>query len=103
MTVAIIERHQVGGTCVNVGCTPTKALVANAYAAHLAARAADYGVMLPGPARIDMARVSARVAEISGKSRAGLEGWLGGMQGCTLIRGHARLESPAPCAWATAC
>ena len=94
MTVAIIERHQVGGTCVNVGCTPTKALVANAYAAHLAARAADFGVMLPGPARIDMARVSARVAEISGKSRAGLEGWLGGMQGCTLIRGHARLESP---------
>lgn len=93
-TVAIIERDKVGGTCVNAGCTPTKAMVANAYAAHLVARGADYGVMVPGPARIDMARVSARVAGIVGQSRGGLEQWLGGMEGCTLIRGHARLESP---------
>ncbi|WP_454766396.1 FAD-containing oxidoreductase [Cupriavidus campinensis] len=93
-TVAIIERGKVGGTCVNAGCTPTKAMVANAYAAHVVARGAEYGVMLPGPAHIDMARVSARVSGIVGNSRAGLEHWLDGMRGCTLIRGHARLESP---------
>ena len=43
--VAIIERHRFGGTCVNTGCTPTKTLVASAYAAHLARRAAEYGVV----------------------------------------------------------
>ena len=45
MTVALIERKQLGGTCVNTGCTPTKTLVASAYAAHLARRAADYGII----------------------------------------------------------
>ncbi|SDD71631.1 Pyruvate/2-oxoglutarate dehydrogenase complex, dihydrolipoamide dehydrogenase (E3) component [Cupriavidus sp. YR651] len=94
MTVAVVERALVGGTCVNVGCTPTKAMVASAYAARMAARGAEYGVMLPGPARIDMAKISARVAGITGASRSGLERWMGGMRGCTLIRGHARLESP---------
>src|SRR5690349_1582954 len=44
MKVAIIERHRFGGTCVNTGCTPTKTLVASAYAAHMARRGADYGV-----------------------------------------------------------
>ena len=45
-TVALIERKDFGGTCVNTGCMPTKTLVASAYAAHLARRAADYGVLL---------------------------------------------------------
>ena len=53
MTVALVERHHLGGTCVNTGCMPTKALVASAYAAHLARRAAAYGVMIEGPIRID--------------------------------------------------
>ena len=44
MKVALVERSRVGGTCVNTGCTPTKALVASAYAAHTARRAAEYGV-----------------------------------------------------------
>ena len=44
MTVAVIERKLVGGTCVNTGCTPTKTLVASAQAAQTARRAADYGV-----------------------------------------------------------
>ncbi|HEY4318845.1 MAG TPA: FAD-containing oxidoreductase [Herbaspirillum sp.] len=93
MTVAVIERNLVGGTCVNAGCTPTKAMVASAYVARMAARGAEYGVMLPGPARIDMAAIKARAAAIAQASRSGLEDWMNNMPGCTLIRGHARFES----------
>src|ERR1044072_2582533 len=59
MTVAFVERKFFGGTCVNTGCTPTKTLVASAYAAHLARRAADFGVLLEGAVRVDMKRVKA--------------------------------------------
>ena len=89
MKVAVVERKLFGGTCVNTGCTPTKALVASAYAAHLARRAADYGVEV-GSVRVDMKQVRARVDSIVANSRTSVEGWLGGMTGCTLIRGHAR-------------
>src|ERR1700758_1656160 len=58
--VAIIERKLFGGTCVNTGCTPTKTLVASAYAAHLARRAADYGVTIGGSVGVDMRAVKAR-------------------------------------------
>ena len=58
--VAIVERKRFGGTCVNNGCMPTKALVASAYAAHLARRAADFGVTIDGPIRVDMTKVKAR-------------------------------------------
>lgn len=96
MTVAIIERGLVGGTCVNAGCTPTKALVGSAYAARMAARASDYGVILPGaPGEkpgIDMLAVQARVKAIVGKDRTGLEKWMTNMPGCQLVRGHARFE-----------
>ena len=51
MKVAVIERHRFGGTCVNTGCMPTKAMVASAYAAHLARRGADYGVDIAGADR----------------------------------------------------
>ncbi len=44
MRVALIERKVFGGTCVNTGCIPTKTMVASAYAARVAARAAEYGV-----------------------------------------------------------
>src|ERR1700747_686753 len=77
--VAIVERQLFGGTCVNTGCTPTKTLVASAYAAHLARRAADYGV-IAGPVSIDMAKVKARVDEVSGTSRNSVEKWLRGMK-----------------------
>ena len=90
MSVAIVERKLFGGTCVNTGCTPTKTLVASAYAAHLARRAADYGVLLDAPIRVDMARVKARADAVSANSRAGVEGWLRGMKGCTVITGSAR-------------
>ena len=94
MSVALIERHLFGGTCVNTGCMPTKTLVASAYAAHLARRAADYGVMLDAPPRIDMARVKARADAVSAKARAGVENWLRGMKGCTVINSHARFVAP---------
>jgi pyruvate/2-oxoglutarate dehydrogenase complex dihydrolipoamide dehydrogenase (E3) component len=91
MTVAVVERHLVGGTCVNTGCTPTKTLVASAYAAHLARRAADYGV-ITGEVRIDMARVHARSRQVAEHSRTGNETWLREMDRCTLLFGHARFE-----------
>jgi pyruvate/2-oxoglutarate dehydrogenase complex dihydrolipoamide dehydrogenase (E3) component len=94
MSVALIERHLFGGTCVNTGCMPTKTLVASAYAAHLAWRGADYGVMLDAPPRIDMARVKARADAVSANSRTGIENWHGSMQGCTVLKGHARFEAP---------
>jgi pyruvate/2-oxoglutarate dehydrogenase complex dihydrolipoamide dehydrogenase (E3) component len=94
MTVALIERRQLGGTCVNTGCTPTKTLVASAYAAHLARRAADYGISV-GEIRVDMPRVKARADSVVANSRSSLEGWLRGMEHCTLIDGHARFEGPS--------
>lgn len=93
MTVAVIERRAVGGTCVNVGCTPTKSMVASARVARLAARAGEYGVAIPGTPVVDMGAVNDRTSAIVGKSRAGLERWIGGLPGVTLIRGHARFES----------
>jgi len=94
MTVAIVERHLVGGTCVNTGCKPTKTLVASAYAAHLARRAADYGVTIDGHIGIDMPAVTARVQKVAIDSRTGSEQWLAGMERVTLIREHARFVGP---------
>jgi pyruvate/2-oxoglutarate dehydrogenase complex dihydrolipoamide dehydrogenase (E3) component len=92
-TVAVIERKLVGGTCVNTGCIPTKTLVASAHAAHLARRGAEYGVGT-GEVTVDMANVKARKDKIMLDDRRGVESWLEGMKGCTLIRGHARFEGP---------
>ena len=93
-TVALIERDRLGGTCVNTGCTPTKAMVASAYVARAAARADDYGVLLPGPPMADMRRVRDRAAAIASGSRDRLTEWLTGMNGLTLIQGHARFTAP---------
>ena len=93
LSVAIIERHHVGGTCVNTGCRPTKALVASAYAIHTAQRGADYGFSA-GPVEVDMKAVAARAEKIIRDGRAGNENWLSGMANVELIRGHARFESP---------
>jgi pyruvate/2-oxoglutarate dehydrogenase complex dihydrolipoamide dehydrogenase (E3) component len=92
-TVALIERKLIGGTCVNDGCTPTKTLVASAYAAHLARRAHDFGVSA-GPVGVDFAAVMARKDQVVGNSRSNLTAWLKGLQNCTLIEGHARFLSP---------
>ena len=90
--VALIERKLFGGTCVNTGCIPTKAMVASAYVAHKAAQATDYGV-IAGPVSVDMKAVKARKDRISGQSRTSVEGWLRGMAQCTVFDGHARFES----------
>ncbi|PJK19180.1 FAD-containing oxidoreductase [Mycolicibacterium goodii] len=92
-TVAVIERKFVGGTCVNTGCIPTKTLVASAHAAHLARRGAEYGVGT-GDITVDMAKVKARKDKIMLDDRHGVESWIEGMDGATLIRGHARFVDP---------
>jgi pyruvate/2-oxoglutarate dehydrogenase complex dihydrolipoamide dehydrogenase (E3) component len=92
-TVAVVERKLIGGTCVNTGCIPTKTLVASAQAAHLARRGADYGVGT-GAVSVDMAKVKARKDAIMLDDRKGVEDWLDGMDGCTVIRDHARFTDP---------
>ena len=91
--VAIIERGDFGGTCVNDGCTPTKTLIASAYAAHLARRGREYGLKSAGKIAVDMKRVKARKDAVVGKSSGGVEKWLRGTKGVTVIRGHARFVS----------
>jgi pyruvate/2-oxoglutarate dehydrogenase complex dihydrolipoamide dehydrogenase (E3) component len=93
-SVALIERKLFGGTCVNTGCTPTKALVASAYVAQKARIANSYGVTLPGAVSVDMKAVKSRKDQIVLKSRNGLETWLRGMKNCTVFTNHARFESP---------
>src|SRR6266550_885134 len=72
MQVAIVERGRFGGTCVNTGCTPTKTLVASAYAAHVARRGADYGFSIAGDVKVDMKRVKARKDYVAGLSNRGV-------------------------------
>ena len=92
-TVAIIERHKFGGTCVNTGCIPTKTMVASAYAAHVARRGAEYGFCVNDTVRVDMKRVKARKDAVSARSNKGVEEWLLGLRNCTVLHGHARFHS----------
>ena len=92
--IALIERKFFGGTCVNTGCIPTKTLVASAYAAEMARRAASFGVTIEGKVGVDMKAVKARKDAISGKSRTGVEAGLRGLAHCTVYQGQARFESP---------
>jgi pyruvate/2-oxoglutarate dehydrogenase complex dihydrolipoamide dehydrogenase (E3) component len=91
--VCLIERKLFGGTCVNTGCMPTKTLVASAYAAQLARRAAQYGVEVGGAVRVDMRVVRQRAATVTLNARHGVEQWLEQMPNCTVVRGQARFES----------
>ena len=93
MRVAIVERKLFGGTCVNVGCTPTKTLVASAHAAQLARRAAEFGVVLGGDVGVDMGRVKARQDAIVRNQRDGVEQWIRGQPNCTVFQGQARFLS----------
>jgi len=93
-SVAIIERHLFGGTCVNAGCTPTKTLIASARIAYDARRAHCYGIELPEASiTVNMHAVQARKKQIVDASRTGLESWIRGLQNCTVYKGHARFES----------
>ncbi len=94
LKTAIIERKLFGGTCVNVGCTPTKALVASARAAHMARRGSDFGVDIDGPITVDMSRVKARKDAIVRQSSEGVENWLKTMENLSVYEGHGRLEGP---------
>ncbi len=89
---AIIERKLFGGTCVNVGCVPTKTLIASARAAHVARHAADYGVMIGGAIHVDMVKVKARKDAVVSQSNLGVTDWLKSTPNLTVIEGHARLE-----------
>ena len=89
---ALIERKDVGGTCINRGCTPTKTMVASARAAYTARRAADYGVHL-GPVSVDMGRVRERKRAIVRSFREGNEKRLQNAH-VELIRGEASFTGP---------
>ncbi len=92
--VAIVERKRFGGTCVNNGCIPTKSLIASARAAHVARRAADFGVVIEGPVRVDMRAVKARKDAIVRVSNEGVEESLRANPGITVYVGHARFTGP---------
>jgi pyruvate/2-oxoglutarate dehydrogenase complex dihydrolipoamide dehydrogenase (E3) component len=94
MKVAVAERGKFGGTCVNTGCTPTKTMVASAYAAHMARRGGEFGVVIDGPVKVDMKRVKARKDEVAGISNRGVERSLRTLVNCTVYDGHARFLSP---------
>ena len=91
---AIVERKRFGGTCVNVGCIPTKTLVASARAIHMARRGSEFGFAIDGVVRADMARIKARKDDIVTQSREGIESWLRGTPNVTVLQGHARFTGP---------
>src|SRR4051812_12750378 len=93
LKTALIERKLLGGTCVNVGCIPTKTLVASARAARTVARAAEYGVAVEGKTRVDMKAVKARKDGVVRHSTEGVTKWIAGMKNVELIRGHARFSA----------
>ena len=92
--VAIVERKRFGGTCVNNGCIPTKTLIASARAAHVARRAAEFGVMIKGPVRVDMKAVKARKDAIVKVSNEGVEQGLREEPNISVYVGHARFVGP---------
>lgn len=94
MRVAMAERDQFGGTCVNTGCTPTKTLVASAHVAHMARRAAEFGIVPEGPVTVDMQKVKARKDYVAGLSNSGVERGLRSNPSITVLQGHARFASP---------
>ena len=93
LKTAIIERKLFGGTCVNVVCIPTKALVASARAAYMARRGGDFGVTIEGDVKVDMKRVKARKDGIVLQSNQGVTNWMKSMDGLTVFEGHGSLES----------
>jgi pyruvate/2-oxoglutarate dehydrogenase complex dihydrolipoamide dehydrogenase (E3) component len=91
---AILERKRFGGTCVNVGCIPTKTLIASARAAYVARNAAEFGVAIDGAVRVEMPRVKARKDEIVAQSTGNVEKWLRETPNIAVIEGHGCFESP---------
>lgn len=94
LKTVLVEREHLGGTCVNDGCIPTKTLVASARAAHMARRAADYGVVLGGDVKVDMQAVKARKDRVVQQSVESLTKWLRDTPNLELASGHARFVGP---------
>ena len=94
LKTAVIERKLVGGTCVNVGCIPTKTLVASAKVAYTTRQAQDFGVVVDGTISVDMAQVKKRKDSIADASNKGVTDWIEGMEKVTLVRGHATFVGP---------
>jgi pyruvate/2-oxoglutarate dehydrogenase complex dihydrolipoamide dehydrogenase (E3) component len=94
LNTAVIERKLIGGTCVNVGCTPTKTLVGSARVAYTSREAHRFGVSITGDVSVDMRKVKARMKEISGDSNRNVTAWLDQMENVDLIRGHAHFVGP---------
>ena len=90
---AVLERNRFGGTCVNVGCIPTKTLVASARAIHVARRGAEFG-FTTGDVRVDMSRVKARKDAVVRQSNEGVERWMKSTPGLTVYEGHRRFTGP---------
>jgi pyruvate/2-oxoglutarate dehydrogenase complex dihydrolipoamide dehydrogenase (E3) component len=93
MRTALVEREHVGGTCINVGCTPTKTMVASGRVAYLARRAADYGVQL-GSLKVDMLRVRKRKRDIVDLFRGGSQKRIEQTRNLDLIFGTAEFTTP---------
>ncbi|MFN0313831.1 MAG: mercuric reductase [Burkholderiales bacterium] len=92
--VVLVEARELGGTCVNRGCTPTKTLRKSARVAYLARRAAEFGVEV-GPVHVNFEVAMQRMQRRVDESRAGLETWLGGLAGLTIVKAHGRLAGRA--------
>ena len=90
-TIAIVEKSAIGGTCVNNGCTPTKALVASARVAHVVKKAHEYGVHA-GAYSINFREVMDRMNAVRLGSRNGLENWITSEEHITLYRGRGYFE-----------
>jgi pyruvate/2-oxoglutarate dehydrogenase complex dihydrolipoamide dehydrogenase (E3) component len=91
--VAIIERHQLGGTCVNTGCTPTKTLIASARISYQVRIASEYGVDVAGGVAVNISKVNDRKDRVVKERRDGLETWLRSFKNCSLYKGHAEFDS----------
>ena len=92
-TVALVEQDQLGGTCINTGCTPTKAMIASAQVAHYARNASNWGVRT-GEVSVDLPRIVARKDQIVSEFRSGQERKVQQRKNLHLYRGHARFVAP---------
>jgi pyruvate/2-oxoglutarate dehydrogenase complex dihydrolipoamide dehydrogenase (E3) component len=91
--VAVIEKGELGGSCINYGCTPTKTMISSARIAQYARVAPEFGIH-PGPVKVNMAEVVARKNGVVESFRSGVENGLQNNSNITLYRGHARFTGP---------
>ncbi len=92
-SVALVEAKDVGGTCLNRGCIPSKTLIANAEAFHIVKEAKDFGIIIGGDVSIDYSQMAKRKDLVVEKVRKSLEGLIASNQ-ITLFRGFGKFNSP---------